>query len=327
MERATHADGQHGDAAARLRGLLTSVVEWSRRTEGWGVVVHGGAGLVDPARGPEHAASCARAVEAARRVLEEGGSAVAASIEAVRVLEDDPITNAGTGAALTEDGAIELDASVMCGALLRAGSVCALPPFRNPIRVAGAMLEEGRRVLLAGEGAAAWAEAHGFTRELPERMITERSRERLAAVQRALAEAESWSGGTVGCVARDRSGRLAAATSTGGLVGKPRGRVGDSAIIGAGTYADDAAGAVSNTGDGEAFMRAVAAKSAVEHMRAGARVAEALALVLDHVELRLGGLGGSIGIDALGFIGWCRTTRAMSWAAAAEGWTDVERGF
>jgi beta-aspartyl-peptidase (threonine type) len=215
----------------------------------------------------------------------------------------------------------------MCGALLRAGAVCALPPFKNPILVARAMLEDGARVLMAGDGAAAWAEARGFVREDPERMITGASRAHLEEVLRARGAAEAWSGGTVGCVARDRLGHLAAATSTGGLVGKPRGRVGDSAIVGAGTYADDAAGAVSNTGDGEAFVRAVAAKSAVEYMRAGASLGEAFALVLEHLEERLGGRGGSIGIDALGFVGWSRTTAAMGWAAAADGWGVVESGF
>lgn len=303
------------------------VTEWSRRAEGWAVVVHSGAGLVDPARGPGHAEACARATSAAQRVLEANGGAVEAAVEAVRLLEDDPLTNAGTGAALTAEGTLELDASVMCGALLRAGAVCALPPFRNPILVARALLEDGARVLMSGEGAARWAEARGFVREDAERMITDASRARLAAVLRAQGGGESWSGGTVGCVVRDRDGRLAAATSTGGLVGKPVGRVGDSAIIGAGTYADDAAGAVSNTGDGEAFIRAVAAKTAVEHMRAGASLVEALALVLDHTDARLGGRGGSIGIDALGFVGWSRSTTAMGWAAAAEGWGAAESGF
>jgi beta-aspartyl-peptidase (threonine type) len=303
------------------------ITEWSRRADGWAVVVHSGAGLASPERGPAHVAACEAAVVAAEAVLADGGGAVDAAVAAVRVLENDVNTNAGTGAALTADGTLELDASVMCGALLRAGAVGALPPFKNPILVARAMLEEGERVLMCGEGAAAWAEARGFVREDAARMITGAARDRLAAQLAARVGAEPWSGGTVGCVARDRSGRLASATSTGGLVGKPRGRVGDSAIIGAGTYADDAAGAVSNTGDGEAFMRAVAAKTAVETMRAGASLSEALSLVLDHVDVRLGGLGGSIGIDALGFVGWSRTTAAMGWAATAEGWGAVEGGF
>ncbi len=305
---------------------LDRAATWSKRTDGWGVVVHGGAGDISGDRGPLHAAGCRAAAIAAARALEEGANAVEAASFAVEVLEDNPLYNAGTGAALDERGELALDASIMCGATLDAGGVCNLPPFQHPIAIARAILLEGRSVLLAGDGAAAWAEARGFHRVDGASMTTEGARARLEAVRRGAVEA-TWAGGTVGCVARDRDGRLAAATSTGGAVGKPRGRVGDSPIIGAGTYADDAAGAVSNTGDGEAFLRFVAAKTAIEHMRSGASCVEAVAMVLESMGRTLGGYGGTVAIDALGFVGWARTTAHMSWAAFGEGWTDPQSGF
>lgn len=305
---------------------LGRAATWSKRTDGWGVVVHGGAGDIDGDRGPLHAAGCRSAAIAASRAVESGATAVEAAAIAVEALEDNPLYNAGTGAALDERGELSLDASIMCGATLDAGGVCNLPPFKHPIAVAKAMLLEGRRVLLAGEGAAEWAERHGFARVDAAAMTTDAARARLEAVRRGVVE-PNWAGGTVGCVVRDREGRLAAATSTGGVVGKPRGRIGDSPIIGAGTYADDAAGAVSNTGDGEAFLRFVAAKTAIEHMRSGASCVEGISMVLESMGRTLDGYGGTIAIDALGFVGWARTTMNMSWAAFGEGWNEPQSGF
>ena len=305
---------------------MAKLVSWSKRCDGWGVVVHGGAGDVDAERGPLHAAGCRSAVERTVRALREGASALDAACLAVEMLEDNPLYNAGTGAALDEAGELSLDASVMCGKTLRAGAVCALPAFQHPVAIARAILDDGLRVLLAGDGAAVWAEKHGFSKAEAASMITDAARARLASV-RTSGESGAWAGGTVGCVVRDRRGSLVAATSTGGMVGKPKGRIGDSAIIGAGTYADDAAGAVSNTGDGEAFLRAVAAKMAVETMRSGASCSEAVGFVLQDIALRLNGLGGTIAIDALGSVSWGRTTRTMSWAAAAEDWDTIHEGF
>ena len=299
---------------------------WSRRANGFAIVVHGGAGEHDPGRRDEYAGGCLDAVRVAARALESGARAYEAACEAVRCLEDNPLYNAGTGAALDVRGELALDASVMCGTDLRAGAVCALPAFRHPIAIARALLEEGKTVLLAGEGARAWALAKGFAEAEPASMITARARERLGEVQRT-GGGGGWAGGTVGCVVRDVCGRFGAATSTGGLVAKPWGRIGDSPIVGAGTYADDEAGAVSNTGDGEAFLRACGATSVVEQLRAGRTAEVALRSMLERVQTRLRGLGGSIAIDHAGTIAWARTTRSMAWAALGEDWPAPEAGI
>ncbi len=305
---------------------MAKIESWAKRSEGWSVVVHGGAGEVPSETAGRQAEGCREAAERAAVALRAGASVLEAACIAVQCLEDNPMYNAGTGAALNEAGELSFDASIMCGATLRAGAVGALPAFQNPIAVARAILEEDRWVLLCGEGAAKWAESRGFSRASAQAMITEASRARLSAVLRNGGHG-GWAGGTVGCVVRDAQGHLAAATSTGGIVGKPIGRMGDSALIGAGTYADHSAGAVSNTGDGEAFMRTVAAKMAVENMRAGASKSEAIVMLLEEIDRRLGGLGGTISIDALGVLAWARSTRTMSWAAAAESWTETFVGY
>jgi L-asparaginase / beta-aspartyl-peptidase len=200
-------------------------------------------------------------------------------VAAVRVLEDDPSTNAGTGAATTSAGTLELDACVMDGASGGSGAVAALPPFRHPIDVARAVLRDGRYHLLCGEGAARFADAAGFAPADPSEMAVARDR--------------GDAGDTVGAVALDRDGGLAAATSTGGLPGKLPGRVGDTPIVGAGTHATTRA-ACSCTGDGEAFARACAAFWATEHPGGVAEVAEA---AVARVRDDFGGLGGLILVD------------------------------
>src|SRR5690606_33541791 len=211
------------------------------------VVVHGGAGAVPPARRPAHAAGCRLAAEAGLAILTGGGTALDAAMRAVEVLEDDPSFNAGTGACLAEDGSLELDASIMDGRDLRFGAVACLPPFKNPIRIARAVLDDGRHTLYAAEGAARFAREHGFSPADPASMITEAARVRLAQVLAGRGDG-GWAGGTVGAVACDASGNVAAATSTGGMVAKRGGRVGDTPLPGAGTFADDLAGACSATG-------------------------------------------------------------------------------
>ncbi len=282
----------------------------------WVILVHGGAGDIDVSRVPVHAAGCLAAAELGAKVLREGGSALDAVEASVRALEDDPIFNSGTGACLTEDGDIELDASIMEGTSLRGGGVAVLPPFKNPIAIARAVLEDGRHVLYAGAGAARFAEEKGFIRSTLEAMRTEAALERWQAVREHRAEG-NWAGGTVGAVARDSLGHVAAATSTGGAMGKHAGRIGDSPILGAGTYADDLLGAVSATGKGESFIRTTFAVRLAEGLarlrRTGGLGPAALAL-LGELQRRVGGEGGTIVVDADGRAAAAHNTKTMGYA-------------
>ncbi len=281
------------------------------------VLVHGGAGNVAPDRRPLHAEGCLRAARAAAEILARGGDALEAVERAVRALEDDPLFNAGTGACLNEEGRVEHDASIMEGRGLRAGGVCALAGFANPIAIARAALEDGRHVLYAAEGAARFAASRGFEPVGDAALITDAARAALTAA-RAGQGVVGWAGGTVGAIARDPSGLYAAATSTGGMVNKRVGRVGDSPLIGAGTYADDEAGAVSTTGHGEAMIRLGTAHAVAERMRAGARADEATRAEIERLSHRLHATGGIIALDAAGRWGLARSTATMSWAVAGE---------
>lgn len=293
---------------------------WGHGPSRWSILVHGGAGDVAPDRIGLHVAGCERAAAAGAEVLANGGTALDAVQRAVEVLEDEPLFNAGTGACLNEEGHIELDASIMSGENLRAGAVCALPSFRHPIAIARKVMSETRHLLLAGEGAVRFAIERGFERTPEIEMITELARKKWDAA-RAKDAAESWAGGTVGAVARDDRGHVAAATSTGGMVNKRVGRVGDSPIIGAGTYADDEAGACSTTGHGEAMMRVCLAKTAVDGMRAKRDAEQAARASMEMMERRTNETGGAILVTPDGSLGLARTTRTMSWAAV----TDADR--
>ncbi len=282
------------------------------------VLVHGGAGDVPEGARAAHAEGCRLAAVAGEAVLRETGSALEAVVRAVQVLEDDARFNAGTGACLDEEGALSFDASVMEGTQLRAGGVCAMPAFRNPIHIARAVLEDARHVLYAGEGAARFARARGFAPVEPSAMITEAARERLAKVLAGRAD-RGWAGGTVGAVACDAAGRVAAATSTGGMVAKRLGRVGDSPILGAGTYADDESGAASATGEGEAILRLGLTRHACELLRSGLSAQEAADAAIARLGQRLGASGGIIVVDSLGRLGHARNTATMSWGLARDG--------
>lgn len=273
-------------------------------------MVHGGAGVLDAADadGAAHVAGCQAAARAGYAVLKAGGSAVDAVVAAVTLLEDNPIFNAGIGSALAQDGTVECDASVMSGQGA-AGAVGAVRDVKNPVRLARLVMERTPHVLLVGGGAEAFAAKQGVRRLDAGALITDRMRAKWQAAKAQ--RAAPTSGGTVGCVARDGQGHVAAATSTGGILLKLPGRVGDSAIIGAGTYADDRAGAASCTGQGEAFMKSVAAKVAVEAMLAGAPPDAAARQALAAVR-RAGGDGGLICADAAGRIGFAFNTPAMS---------------
>jgi beta-aspartyl-peptidase (threonine type) len=281
------------------------------------VLVHGGAGDVADGRLAEHEAHAGRAAEAGLAVLERGGTALEAVVAAVAVMEADPLFNAGTGASLTEAGTLELDASVMEGTSRRAGAVAALPPFEHPIRIAEKVLEEGRHVLYAGEGARAFAVRAGFSPADPAAMITDASRKRLSEVLSGRAS-EGWAGGTVGAVACDERGRVAAATSTGGTVAKAIGRVGDTPIVGAGTYADDALGACSATGIGETILRSCLSARAVDRL-ASEDPEEASKRAIGIFAERFSGSGGIILVDRAGRIGIAKNTRTMTYAFAKRG--------
>ena len=268
------------------------------------IVVHGGAGVVPAAElTPQLDAAFRTGLGAALRagyaVLEAGGSSLDAVTAAVVVLEEDPLFNAGRGAVLCADGGHELDAAIMDGADLRAGAVAGLRRVRNPVLLARHLLERSPHVMLAGPGADALAAAEGIECVPNDWFTTERRRAELERHRAGLARVgDEASLGTVGAVALDGRGHLAAATSTGGMTGKRPGRVGDTPIIGAGTYAADDCCAVSATGHGEFFIRAAVAHeiaSLVRHRRLGVQAAAD-----DVVHRQLVRLGGSGGVIAVG---------------------------
>jgi beta-aspartyl-peptidase (threonine type) len=275
------------------------------------IVVHGGAGRREAATEVARVAAIEQAAAAGWAVLAGGGSSVDAVVAAVMRLEDDPLFNAGLGSVLTADGTVEMDASVMDGAELRAGAVAAVSGVCNPIALARAVMDEGREVFLVGAPAEALARARGLRVVAPEALVTEAARQRWQARHAA-------SGNTVGAVAYDAHGHVAAATSTGGVAGQRAGRVGDSAVIGAGTYADDLTGAGSATGPGEAIIRVGLVRTALEALARGAEVEAAARLALAHLERRVGEWAGLVLVDPHGRIGIAHTTESMLTAARSE---------
>jgi beta-aspartyl-peptidase (threonine type) len=298
---------------------VTVTASWQQRGGGrpcWSILVHGGAGLAE--RDELRTEGCRRAAREAGALLRAGASSLDAVQLAVRILEDDPAFNAGTGACLDEGGQIVLDAAIMEGVSLRAGAVCA---FRNPVDIARAVLDDGVHVLYAAEGAAAFAEAHGFARLSPEAMTTEHSRRAWEALHEGAQRGAAVPTGTVGAVACDVRGELAAATSTGGTLGKRPGRVGDSPIIGAGTLAD-VFGAASATGPGEGMLRTSLAKTAVDWLRDGLDCEAAARRAIVYLSERVAVSGGIILADRQGGIGFARSTMGMAWGAA---WSGAEQ--
>jgi len=263
------------------------------------IAIHGGAGVMprrtmSAARRSRYETGLGRALDAGHAMLARGGSALDAVCAAVVVLEDDPLFNAGRGACYNTDEQHELDAAVMDGATRRAGAVAAVNRIRNPVLAARAVMEKSSHVLLVGRGAERFARAHGVQLAPREYFSTG---VRLAALRRR-AEGHH---GTVGAVALDAHGRLAAATSTGGYTGKLPGRVGDSPIVGAGTYADELC-AVSGTGLGEAFIRTVLAYDVAARLRyRRENLARATAAALARIA-ELGADGGVIAVDRRGNI-------------------------
>lgn len=260
----------------------------------------------------------ARALEAGTQVLKSGGAALDAVEAAVRVLEDDPQFNAGRGSVFTAEGRIECDAAIMDGSNRKAGAVAGVRSTRNPITLARAVMDESPHVFLAGSGADSFARAHGIEAAEPGWFETAERRRQLDEI---LANPGApfdvgMKYGTVGAVARDTAGHVAAATSTGGLTGKKWGRVGDSPLIGAGTYADDRAGAISCTGAGEFFIRLGVAHEIAARVRLCGEDMQAAADALITELSSLGGKGGVIIAPARGKPGWAFNTPAMYRALA-----------
>ncbi len=286
----------------------------------WSLVVHGGCGQLTPATLPGPEADCraglAAALAAGKTVLAGGGSAVDAVVAAVSVLEDDPLFNAGRGAVFTAEGRTELDAAVMDGATRQAGAVAGVTRTRNPVQLARAVMRQSPHVLLARDGADVFALEQGLPQVEPGWFRVESRWQALQAMKAAAARGENLFDadlkyGTVGAVARDAQGHLAAATSTGGLTGKRWGRIGDSPLIGAGTIADDRSLAASCTGSGEAFIRAGVGHEMGALVRlAGLTAADAAARALAEVGA-LGGTGGIIFIGPDGQPGWVFSTPGM----------------
>lgn len=263
------------------------------------IIVHGGAGPVKDDSLAARLDGCKLAALAGYEILRLGGSALDAAEAAVVALEDNPLFNAGTGSTLNSLGQVEMDAAIMAADGLRAGAVAAVKGIKNPIKLARRVLEDGRHVLLAGEGASLFARASGVVECDPAALIVASEKERWDSKH-----------GTVGCVAFDRNGQLTAATSTGGIFNKLPGRIGDSPLIGCGTYANKF-GAVSCTGYGEAIMRVLMARDAVQLLQDGLNPNEAVAMALENLEELTGSTAGLILIDAHGRIGFGRNTTHM----------------
>jgi beta-aspartyl-peptidase (threonine type) len=264
------------------------------------LIVHGGAGA-DPGGREELRGGMRAAVAAGWRALAEGGTALDGVEAAVRSLEDHPRFNAGRGSVLTTAGTVEMDASIMEGDRLRNGAVAAVSGVRNPITLARRILDSGGHSLFAGPGALARAQDLGVPLCDPAELVTEHQQRRLAGLQ----------AGTVGAVALDRLGTIAAATSTGGTSGKLPGRVGDSALIGCGTYAETTLGGVSCTGDGEAIIRVTLARRALEILKSVGDPGQACEVALSVLVEEGGGQGGLILVDWRGRVGWARSTTLM----------------
>ena len=280
-------------------------------------MIHGGSGAMRPATMTPEQEEAARAglhaaLDAGEAVLASGGSALDAVEAAARVLEDDPSFNAGRGSVLTAEGVVELDAAIMEGTGRRAGAVAGLRTTRAPVSAARAVMEHSPHVLLTYDGADRFAAEHGLEQVDNGWFVVPFRKAQLGKVMAGGGAFDSdIKYGTVGAVAVDLAGHVAAATSTGGLTAKRWGRIGDSPLIGAGTYADDRACAVSATGLGEAFMRAVGAHELAARVRIGGEgLQQALDAVLADVR-SLGGSGGLIAVAPSGEAAWGFTTPGM----------------
>ncbi|MBS1245561.1 MAG: Asparaginase [Chloroflexi bacterium] len=289
------------------------------------LIVHGGAWDIPDDQVDAHLAGCRRACEVGWKLLRGGASALDAVEASVRVMEDDPTFDAGRGSHLNAAGQIELDALIMDGATLSAGSVAAVQRVRNPISLARLVMEKSEHVMLVAKGAERFAREHGLPVCEPEDLLVGRELERWRIAQGNPDRLISQAFGTiyrdtVGAVARDAQGNIAAATSTGGTPNKLPGRVGDSPLIGCGAYADDRSGGVSATGHGEALMKVVMSKTTCDFIARGLDAQHAAEAAVQVLAERVKGLGGVIVVDMAGRIGAAHNTPRMAHAyATSEG--------
>ena len=290
------------------------------------LVIHGGVGNIDKNKMTEtqiasYTAGLTAALEAGYAVLEAGGEAVAAVEAAIVVLENDSLFNAGRGAVYNTLGKQEMDASIMRGDDLNAGAVAGVNRIKNPIRAARAVLEKSKHVMLSGAGAILFAEKIGLELVDSSYFFVQKRydywrkvKDREEGISQSVPD-EAWEStklGTVGAVALDRKGNIVAGTSTGGLTNKKYGRIGDSPVIGAGTYANNLTCGISCTGTGELFIRSVAAHEVSSLMQyKGLSVAEATRTVINQRISKLGGEGGMIGLDKAGNAAWAFNTSGM----------------
>ncbi|WP_345052805.1 isoaspartyl peptidase/L-asparaginase [Hymenobacter glaciei] len=294
------------------------------------LLLHGGSGRLHPAGTPfpqeaEYNRTLAAAAQAGFAVLAGGGNSLTAIETSLRLLEDSPLFNAGRGSVFSHAGLNEMDAALMDGATLRAGAVAGVRTVRNPISAARAVLERSGHVLLTGAGADQFAAEMGLETVPPEWFRTEERWQQFLALQAAAnATAPTTKYGTVGAVALDQAGHLAAGTSTGGMLNKQYGRVGDSPIIGAGTYANHVC-AVSGTGHGEFFIRHTVAHDIAALMEyRGLSVEAAAHLVIHEKVAPAGGKGGVIALDGRGHVAMPYSTEGLFWAyVSADGRSDT----
>ncbi|MFA9437468.1 MAG: isoaspartyl peptidase/L-asparaginase [Candidatus Bathyarchaeota archaeon] len=289
------------------------------------IIVHGGAWGIPDRLVDANIKGVKESVKAGWVILEEGGSALDAVVAAVNVLEDNSNFDAGIGSVLTEDRTVEMDALIMDGSNLDAGAVAGLKDVRYPIRLARKVMEETPHVMMIGEGANRLADEFGLERITQEELVTEEARLEFEEWSEKAEYGDSFGHDTVGSVALDSDGNIAAATSTGGVTGKKVGRVGDVPLIGSGGYADNRVGGVSTTGHGEAIMRVNLAKLVLTYMEMGMHIQEASEKALGYMALRVNGSGGLIALDADGNMGHAFTTKRMVWASIKDG--ELETGI
>ncbi|XP_075058702.1 isoaspartyl peptidase/L-asparaginase [Mixophyes fleayi] len=285
------------------------------------IVVHGGAGVIRKEKESGYLSGVKRAALRGYDILKQGGNAVTAVEEAVVVFENDPHFNAGYGSVLNEDGEVEMDAIIMDGRDLTSGAVSAVKCIANPIKLARLVMEKTDHILLTCKGASLFAKAQGIPEVPGEQLITEFSRERWKKNLKSASNpvACQFGLGTVGAVAVDTQGNVASATSTGGIINKMAGRVGDTACIGCGGYADNNIGAISTTGHGESIMKVTLARLILHYMEKGMSTEEAADAGLNYMKTRVDGYGGVIFVNNSGEWTAKFSTEQMSWAAVKDG--------
>lgn len=279
------------------------------------ILVHGGAGVIsDDSKAQKLLEGVKTAARIGYETLTRTGSIIDAVENAVIFLENEKIFNAGLGSVLNLDGEVEMDASIMVGSDLSAGAVTVVKDIKNPISLARVVMEKTSHVLLAGEGAQRFAVEQGFSLLKPGDLVTDETREALTKLKKEKIDNVAPELGTVGAVGIDENGRLAAATSTGGRAGKLPGRSSDTCMLGSGTYADDAIGAVSTTGHGETIAKFCLAHAIIKKMENGESADDATNHCIEAMTLKLKNTAGAITLSNKGDVGVGFSTNRMSWA-------------